>query len=65
MTSPLLVSRSANGTYRVSRQTAPPEEWSTDRLAEFLVANGYTEHDAHACINEANVAHEIRIGLPD
>ncbi len=65
MTNPLLVCRSLEGTYVVRRHSSPPEEWSVERLRDFLVANGYTAHDAHACINEANVAHEIRIGLPD
>ena len=65
MTNPLLVCRSGNGNFRVSRDPARSEDWSIDRLHEFLVANGYSSHDASACINEANVAHEIRIGLPE
>lgn len=65
MTSPLLVSRTQSGTFRVSHASQPPVEWSDGQLHDFLVANGYTAHDAHACINEAKVAHEIHIGLPD
>lgn len=66
MTNPLIVSRSKNGNFRVSLPAGKrQEEWSDARLHDFLVANGYTAHDASACIIEAKAAHEIQIGLPD
>ena len=65
MTNPLIVSRSKNGNFRVSVPFKAQEEWSDARLFDFLVANGYTQHDARACVTEAKAAHEIQIGLPD
>jgi hypothetical protein len=64
MTNPLIVSRSKNGNFRVSVASNRQEEWSDARLHDFLIANGYTPHDASACVNEAKAAHEIQIGLP-
>ena len=65
MTIPLLVARTKSGSFRVTHASQPPVEWSDGQLLEFLLAKGYTEHDARACINQAEVAHEIHIGLPD
>jgi hypothetical protein len=65
MTNPLLVVRTKNGSFRVTRASQAPVEWSDSQLHEFLVANGYTADDARACIGQAEVAHEIKIGLPE
>ena len=65
MTNPLIVSRSKNGNFSVSLPTKRQEEWSDARLHDFLVANGYSQHDARACVSEAKAAHEIQIGLPE
>ena len=53
----------ASGVFAV-RLADRDERWTSAELEDFLIAQGYTRHDAEACVAQARIASQIQINLP-
>jgi hypothetical protein len=41
-----------------------PQPWNGDMVLAYLIAHGYSEEDADAIVNQAEIAREIEIFIP-